>query len=65
MSNKIKKKQKKIWQSKVVALKKYHCDECNQDFLLQVHELYKEKTLKYLEEHEMVCPLCKNELKRL
>lgn len=60
-----KKKQKQIWESPIVTLKKYHCDECNKDLFLQVHKLYAEKTLTYIETNKVFCPMCHNELKQI
>lgn len=55
--------QKQIRKSPIVALKKYHCDECNKDLFLQVHKLYAEKTLGFLKTNNVFCPMCHNKLK--
>lgn len=59
------KKQKQIWRSPVVSLERYHCDECNQNIFVKVHESLVEKTLKYLDAHAPLCPFCKKELKKI
>ena len=64
MNKRIKKKiQNRVWKSPIVTLKRYHCDECNKDLFLQVHELDAGKVLKYLETNKVFCPMCHNELK--
>ena len=64
MNKRIKNKiQERIWKSPIVVLRKYHCDVCNKDLFLQVHELYAEKTLEFLKTNNVFCPMCHNELK--
>lgn len=64
MNKRIKNKiQKQIWESPIVILKRYHCDECKKDFLAQVHKKMMKESLVYLENNKIFCPICKKELK--
>jgi len=64
IKEKIQKKREKLF-GHIVILGKYYCDECGANFSLRLHESLKEKTIKYLEDHKVLCPICKNELKMI
>lgn len=64
MNKRIKNKiQKQIWESHIVTLKRFHCDECDKDFFAQIHEKMMKKTLEILKTNKVFCPICHNELK--